>query len=350
MDIEPERPLELYFRDQDAVGGQDHRVGIEHEGGVELLGLEHGNTEALGHELGRRRPDLAPAPGQAVGASEQEGDLAPGSQSFENICAEGRCRGDGEAISHGASPRVGENHPRPQHGESLAARLESGAVEEQNSVEVIELVLNGARGKAVELQHQLLTVDSLCLETNRDRALDWHQHALQREAAFLFDLQLVAKRSDARIDDRLRQLLLAQLDREHPLQAADLVRGQTDSVGIVYKRDHPLGLPRQRLVEDLNLARAHTQNRIRVLADLRQRRPPHGRALDVELDVLQLTAICHRKGFYAARVFWPRTTARCSILAESRSYDEPWSRWVWRRDVARARALARVRIDTESAR
>jgi hypothetical protein len=36
----------------------------------------------------------------------------------------------------------------------------------------------------------------------------------------------------------------------------------------VHERDHPLGLPRQRLVEDLDLAGTHAQDRIRVLPDL----------------------------------------------------------------------------------
>ena len=164
---------------------------------------------------------------------------------------------------------------------------------------MINLVLNSPRGKAVELQCELPSVHTLPFEPNRDRALDRHQHARQREAAFLVALELLAERSDAGIDDRLRGLVLAQLDREHPEQAADLIRGQPDAGGIVHQSDHPRGLPRQRLVEDLDLAGAHAQHRIRILANLRQRRPPPSLALGVVLDVLYLTAVCHRERFYA---------------------------------------------------
>ncbi len=113
MDVEPERLLELGFRDQDAVGGQDDRVCFEDEGCVELLGLEHGDAEAICHHFRRRRAQLLPAPGRTIGACDKEGDLASGGQALQNVRTEGRGRGDGEALSHGASPSAGENHPRP---------------------------------------------------------------------------------------------------------------------------------------------------------------------------------------------------------------------------------------------
>ena len=312
MDVEPERLLELGLGDQHAVGGQHDDVGVELDGGVELLGLEHRDAEAIRHHLRRGRTKLAPAPGRAVGTGDEEGDLAPGGQSLQNIGTEGRGRGDSEALSHGASPGAGENDPRPQYCESLATRLGSRAVEGQFSVEVIDLVLDGARGKAVELQRQLSSVDALPFQANRDRPLDRNQHALEREAALVVGLQLVAERSDTWIDDRAGRFVFAQLDREHPEQAADLVRGQAYAGGVVHQRDHPCGLLRQRLVEDLDLASAHAQHRIRILANLRKRSPPPGLALDVVLvlvlvlDVLCLLYVSHLDGFYAAGAESPR--------------------------------------------
>src|SRR5664280_3695745 len=107
MDVEPERPLELRVGDQNAVGGQHDEVGVELDRGVELLGLEHGDAEALGDQFRRRWTELAPAPGRAVGTGDEKGDLAPGGQSLQNVGAEGRGRGDGEAIGHGALPGAG---------------------------------------------------------------------------------------------------------------------------------------------------------------------------------------------------------------------------------------------------
>ena len=82
MDVEPERLLELSLRDQNAIGGQDDGVSLEDEGGVELLGLEHGNAEATCHDLRRRWTELLPAPGRAVGTGDEKGDLAPRGQSL----------------------------------------------------------------------------------------------------------------------------------------------------------------------------------------------------------------------------------------------------------------------------
>ena len=40
---------------------------------------------------------------------------------------------------------------------------------------------------------------------------------------------------------------------------------------VAHQRDHPLGEPREVVVEVLDLARAHAQHRVGVLADLRER-------------------------------------------------------------------------------
>src|SRR5262245_26405109 len=93
---------------------------------------------------------------------------------------------------------------RPQARERRAARLLRRAVDDQDPVEVVELVLGDARGEALELERELLAVDSLALETHGGRALDRGEHAREREAALLVDLALVALRDDDRVHNRER--------------------------------------------------------------------------------------------------------------------------------------------------
>ena len=61
------------------------------------------------------------------------------------------------------------------------------------------------------------------------------------------------------------------MEDEEPPEDADLGRGEPDAVGVVHDADHPLGEPRELLVERLDLVGAHPQHRVAVLADLRER-------------------------------------------------------------------------------
>ena len=77
------------------------------------------------------------------------------------------------------------------------------------------------------------------------------------------------------------RLLLARLHDEHPLEHADLVGGEADAVRVLHQRLHPLDEPGELVVEALDLAGAHAQHGIAVLADLGQRDPPARLALGV---------------------------------------------------------------------
>ena len=66
-------------------------------------------------------------------------------------------------------------------------------------------------------------------------------------------------------------ILILVVEDEEPAQDADLGRGEPDALGVVHDADHPLGQPRELLVERLDLVGAHPQHRVAVLADLRQR-------------------------------------------------------------------------------
>src|SRR5262245_29195501 len=80
-----------------------------------------------------------------------------------------------------------QDSARSQGRERFLAVLVVGAVDDQNAVQMVELVLDDARAVFVELQTNVFAVRILALEHDPRRTLDRHLDALQRETALLVD-------------------------------------------------------------------------------------------------------------------------------------------------------------------
>src|SRR5699024_3280984 len=89
-----------------------------------------------------------------------------------------------------------------------------------------------------------------------------------------------------------------RLEDEQPLQHADLVRGEADSLRVLHQPLHALDERDELVVEVLDRPRGHLQRRVGILADLREREPAPRFALGVELRlVLDLSvAVRHAVG------------------------------------------------------
>src|SRR2546430_17455275 len=99
-----------------------------------------------------------------------------------------------------ATPADGD--ARPQRPERLAARLRRRAVDHQDAVEVIELVLHGPRRVSLEVERDVVPPLVLALDANAEIALDGREHALERQAALVLQLDLLAATSDHRVHER----------------------------------------------------------------------------------------------------------------------------------------------------
>ena len=150
--------------DDEAVRDGDDVVGAEIEPGLEPLGLEHRDTETSATFFAGGAASLRPRPGGASGRVEQRRDLVVLSEPFEDVGAERRGRRDRDR-SRQRAPRTGCGRSLAERG---APRLVVGAVDDEDAVEVVELVLDDARGGWLELEldRLALRVDAL----DRDRA------------------------------------------------------------------------------------------------------------------------------------------------------------------------------------
>ena len=105
---------------------------------------------------------------------------------------------------------------------------------------------------------------------------------MQREAALVFHLDLVASPDDHRVDER-HDLVRLGAEHEHALEDADLRRREADAPRFHHQRRHPLDEAAEVVVERLDGLRLHPQHGVRVLPDLRERHLPPRLALGVEL-------------------------------------------------------------------
>ena len=103
------------------------------------------------------------------------------------------------------------------------------------------------------------------------RPLDRHQESLKGEAALLVRLQLVAVRGELRIDERHRLAVLARAYDEDAAEHADLRRREARPVGALHDRLQSPNELVELVVERFDLPCPHAQDRVRVLADLRER-------------------------------------------------------------------------------
>src|SRR5262249_48749552 len=178
--------------------------------------------------------------------------------------------------------RSADDDARPQRRQRLAARLRRRAVDHQHAVEVVDLVLHGPGDESLQLERDILPTLVLPLDADRHRTLHGREHTLQREAAFVVDLDLVATPNDPRVHDG-RDLVVLRCEHEQPSQDPDLVRRETDFACLDYQHGHSLNEPAKVVVEVLDRFRLHAEHGIRVLANLRERALTSSLALDVEL-------------------------------------------------------------------
>src|SRR5687768_7599303 len=173
-------------------------------------------------------------------------------------------------------------------GHRLAAGLGIRTLEHEHAVEVIELVLRHARVVLLELETELLAGEVEALERDRHVALDGDEHALDREAALVGDRGRARPLRDLGVDDGGRVLGVLGPEDEQTLEDADLRRRQPHASRILHQSAHPLREPREVVVELLHLVRPHPQDRVRVLADLRERHAPTNLDLGVALALVFL--------------------------------------------------------------
>src|SRR6201999_913362 len=81
--------------------------------------------------------------------------------------------------------------PRPQRPQRRLALLAFGAVEDQDPVEVVDLVLEDARLESRGLDRDGVAVDVATGEASVQGALDVHRHPRKDEAALLGNRQLL---------------------------------------------------------------------------------------------------------------------------------------------------------------
>ena len=146
---------------------------------------------------------------------------------------------------------------------------------------MIQLVLHGPRRVSLEVVRDVVPLLVLPLDANGDGALDRHEHALERQASLVVQLDLVAASSDHRVHER-RDLVVLGREHEEAPQDSDLSRSQADAPRLDHQRRHPLDQTAQVLVELLDGLGLHPQNGIRVLPDLRKRELPTRLALGVD--------------------------------------------------------------------
>jgi hypothetical protein len=174
---------------------------------------------------------------------------------------------------------------RPQRRQRLAARFRRGAVDDQDAVEVVDLVLHAPRTTAFQVERHLLAALVSSLDPHRGRALHRNEHALKGQAALVLGDDLVALPGKARIDDRGGAVAVATVEDEDAAKDADLGGRETDADRIHHQCLHSLDEPQEIVVELLDGIRDHPQRRIGILPDLGERELPPRVSLGVEFRV-----------------------------------------------------------------
>ena len=125
-------------------------------------------------------------------------------EPLEDIGAERRRRGEADP-RHVSCGRRARAAPEGRHG--CTPRLVRRAVEHEHAVEMVELVLADAGVEAFELEPEVgAACGSFAVTVTRRVPLDRHEEALEREAALVVDVGLVAARRDRGVDDGDRRV------------------------------------------------------------------------------------------------------------------------------------------------
>ena len=167
------------------------------------------------------------------------------------------------------------------HG--LLARLAGDAVEDQDPVEMVDLVLDHARDEPVGLDLQLLSRLVHGADANACRALDLDVDPRQAQASLHARLELLAAPLHDGVHERSQRILLVGLEDEHAMEHTHLVGGEADAERVVHQLAHPRHLRAQPLVEALDGQRARAQHRVAELAHMAQGGVAAGARLGIEL-------------------------------------------------------------------
>jgi lactose/L-arabinose transport system permease protein len=149
----------------------------------------------------------------------------------------------------------------------LLALVTGRAVEDQDAVEVVHLVLEHARLEARRLDQLLVAVLVAGAYADVDGTVDLDEHAGQRQAALLERLALLAGPLEHRVHDGRDRRVRVDAVHEHAVHDADLGGGEADAEGVVHDLAHAADLLGEPLVERRDLERAAAQDGVAVLAD-----------------------------------------------------------------------------------
>ena len=307
VDVEDLVVAEQRVADQRAVGAHGAApraraaaIRSQHLLVVQALGLDQLDAE-LARLLGdRRRRELAPAALGRVGAGDDElRAVVRAGQPLEHGGGELRRAevDDPQGGSYAPTPSGGDAGARLAQGpHRLLALVARRAVEDQDAVEVVHLVLEHARLEPGRLDEQLVAVLVGRLDADVHRALDLDEHAGQRQAALLGGLALLAGPLQDGVDDRGHRRVRVDAVDEQPVHDADLRGGEPDPQRVVHDLAHPADLLGERVVEALDVQRAAAQHRVAVLADQLQGRVAAGAGLRIELVAELLGFLCAARG------------------------------------------------------
>ena len=150
-------------------------------------------------------------------------------------------------MSDGLAPgRLGE---LLDHHLALQAR---DMVDEENTVQVVEFMLEAGCQETVGLQQMLLAVTADMPDGDRRRALHFGIIFGDRQAAFLVDRAFLRRLQDFRIDEHhrlLRIAFLGDIDHKQAAGNADLDGGETNARRLIHGLQHVVGELQNRVVD-----------------------------------------------------------------------------------------------------
>src|SRR5580765_2819748 len=155
------------------------------------------------------------------------------------------------AVAATASFTSANDEPWAQRSERFTAGFGRRAVQDQRSVEVVELVLHDARDDPFEVVPDLVAPLVTALDPHRRRALHRHRDALDGKAAFVVRVRLVAAMHDLGVHEHGDLALLRREDEDTP-ENADLRRRETDAVRVLHQLAHARHEPLEVVVELLH--------------------------------------------------------------------------------------------------
>jgi hypothetical protein len=163
----------------------------------------------------------------------------------------------------------------------------TSAVEGEDSVEVVYLVLPETGREPVALELTRATIEILGRDAHRRRALDSDRDGIEAQAPFNERGVLSRGGDDAWIDEHVDLMFRRQSKDEQSTQQTDLGRGQSRSVGLGKPFSHASSLFSQEIVENLDKTGALVKLRVTPLTnpsighDAKDTRPgPRRQAID----------------------------------------------------------------------